>query len=108
MGAPRVLSLFTGAGGLDFGLEAAGFEIAVANDVDHDSCETVRRARRYPMVERSIIGLPAARLLVEGGLRAGDVDLVAGGPPCQPFSKAGFWSRGDTLRLADPRADTLE
>ena len=42
-----------------------------------------------------------------GGLKTGAVDLVVGGPPCQPFSKAGYWSRGDSLRLDDPRAHTL-
>ena len=32
---------------------------------------------------------------------------VVGGPPCQPFSKAGYWASGDAGRLSDPRADTL-
>ena len=32
---------------------------------------------------------------------------MIGGPPCQPFSKAGYWHRGDALRLEDPRANTL-
>jgi DNA (cytosine-5)-methyltransferase 1 len=36
-----------------------------------------------------------------------NVDLVIGGPPCQPFSKSAYWAQGDTLRLKDPRADTL-
>ncbi len=35
------------------------------------------------------------------------VDLLIGGPPCQPFSKSSYWVRGDTLRLKDPRANTL-
>ena len=33
---------------------------------------------------------------------------MIGGPPCQPFSKSAYWSRGDTLRLKDPRANTLD
>ncbi len=35
------------------------------------------------------------------------IDLVIGGPPCQPFSKSGYWAGGDSKRLDDPRADTL-
>lgn len=40
-------------------------------------------------------------------MRAGQLDLLVGGPPCQPFSKAGYWSNGDSLRLGDLRANTI-
>ncbi len=103
----RVISLYTGAGGMDYGFEAAGFETAVAVEFDHDCCETLRRNRRWPVIERSIFDVPPAELLATAKLKAREADLLVGGPPCQPFSKAGYWARGDSARLDDPRADTL-
>jgi DNA (cytosine-5)-methyltransferase 1 len=46
-------------------------------------------------------------ILTRAGLKAGEADILIGSPPCQPFSKSGYWARGETLRLDDPRADTL-
>jgi DNA (cytosine-5)-methyltransferase 1 len=104
---PQVLSLFSGAGGLDYGFEAAGFETAVALELDHDCCETLRRNRRWPVIERSLFEVPSKEILQAAKLRRGEADVLIGGPPCQPFSKAGYWARGQAKRLADPRADTL-
>jgi DNA (cytosine-5)-methyltransferase 1 len=102
-----VVSLFTGAGGMDYGFEAAGFETAVAVEMDHDACETLRANRDFPVIERRIETITSAELLSVAGLRAGEVDVLIGGPPCQPFSKSAYWSKGDTKRLEDPRANTL-
>ncbi len=108
MGRPRVISLFSGAGGIDYGLEAAGFDTAVALEMNHDCCVTLSRSRpRWRVLEDDIMNVSSQRLLDTAGLRAGEADLLVGGPPCQPFSKAGYWSRGDSLRLEDPRANTL-
>lgn len=108
MSRHRVISLFSGAGGLDYGLEAAGLETAVALEFDHDCCATLRRSRpQWGVIERSIFDVQTEEILEVGSLKKGAVDLLVGGPPCQPFSKAGYWSRGDSLRLDDPRAHTL-
>lgn len=104
---PKLLSLYSGAGGMDYGFEASGFETAAALEFDHDCCETLRRNRPWPVIERSVFDVPTADLLEVAALRPGDADLLIGGPPCQPFSKAGYWAHGDSKRLDDPRADTL-
>lgn len=46
-------------------------------------------------------------MLAASGLAPNAADVVIGGPPCQPFSKSGFWVRGDVARMRDPRAQTL-
>lgn len=107
MSLRSVISLFSGAGGIDYGLEAAGFQTAVALEMDHDCCETLRTSRDWPVIEDSIFDVSTDKILSTGGLKKGQVGLLVGGPPCQPFSKAGYWSRGDSLRLDDPRAHTL-
>lgn len=104
---PRVISLFSGAGGIDYGLEAAGFDTAVALEMDRDCCATLRHNRGWPVIESDIMQVSSDTLLETAQLRAGEADLLVGGPPCQPFSKAGYWSRGDSLRLDDPRSNTL-
>jgi len=103
----RVLSLFSGAGGLDYGLEAAGFEVAAALEVDRDCCATLRHNRAWRVIEKDVLETPTDELLEVAGLKPGEADLLIGGPPCQPFSKSGYWARGDSLRLEDPRANTL-
>lgn len=104
---PRVVSLFSGAGGIDYGFEAAGFQTCLALEMDHGACETLRRNRKWNVLESDIFDVKTEEMLEISGTKAGDVDVLIGGPPCQPFSKAGYWARGDSLRLADPRASTL-
>lgn len=108
MGKPKLISLYSGAGGLDYGFEAAGFETGVAVEWDHDCCKTLRASRpNWHVIERSILDVPTEEMLEACGVGKGEIDLVIGGPPCQPFSKAGYWATGDSLRLEDPRSNTL-
>lgn len=104
---PQIISLFSGAGGMDYGFEAAGFQTAVAVEIDHDCCETLRRNTSWAVIERSIFDVPSSEILKTAKLKRGEADLLIGGPPCQPFSKSGYWARGDSLRLNDPRSNTL-
>lgn len=103
----KLISLFTGAGGLDYGLEAAGFHTAVAVEMDKWCCETLRFNRPWNVIENDILKVSSEEILRVGGLEKGEADLLIGGPPCQPFSKSGYWKSGDSQRLNDPRAQTL-
>lgn len=102
------ISLFSGCGGLDFGIEAAGFDIRYRNDIDRHCCATLRGNGAGGLVQEAPVHEVSAtdiRSAVGSGRKV--VDLLVGGPPCQPFSKSAYWVRGDTLRLDDPRANTL-
>jgi DNA (cytosine-5)-methyltransferase 1 len=106
---PRYLSIFTGAGGLDIGLEHAGFECVGCVEIDADARRTLIANRpEWRVVEPGDLQAWApAELLRCVDLRPGELELLASGPPCQPFSKAGWWRR-EAGRLVDPRARTLD
>jgi DNA (cytosine-5)-methyltransferase 1 len=103
----RAISLFTGAGGLDFGFEAAGFDTAVAVEFDRRCIATLQANREWPLIQRDIARISSKAILGTAALGVGEADVLIGGPPCQPFSKSGFWANGDAARLKDPRARTL-
>jgi DNA (cytosine-5)-methyltransferase 1 len=106
----KVLSLFSGGMGLDLGLEATGrFETVACIEKNPTFCETIRlnqRKGRLPktlkVIEADISQLSPAVVLKELELRAEDIDVIVGGPPCQSFSTAG--KRGT---VQDPRGTLL-
>lgn len=104
----KLISLFTGAGGLDLGFEAAGFDTTVAVELEPDAVSTLRANRDWPVIDRDIHTVSSREILNTAGLQVGEADVLIGGPPCQPFSKSGYWATGDTRRLKDPRAETLD
>lgn len=107
MAKRRVVSLFSGAGGLDYGFEAAGYRSMLAVDADPDCCEALSTSRVWHVHEADVTKLRGDDLLQLSGLRRKEIDVLIGGPPCQPFSKSGFWRSDGARRLADPRARTL-
>ena len=106
---PRCLSVFSGAGGLDLGLEQAGFDCVGCIEIDADARATLAANRPgWRLVDPGdVLAWTPESLLVELSLRPGELELLASGPPCQPFSKAGWWGR-DAGRLSDPRARTWQ
>jgi DNA (cytosine-5)-methyltransferase 1 len=101
--APRLRSieLFTGAGGLALGTHAAGFRHEFLIEWEQNACETLRantRAGAMPGIEDWADRLHSGDVRDVDFTRFADLDLVAGGAPCQPFSIGGR-HRG----MEDPR-----
>ncbi|WP_330452703.1 MULTISPECIES: DNA cytosine methyltransferase [unclassified Streptomyces] len=87
-GKRLAIDLFSGAGGLSAGVERAGWTTAAAVDFDERALETHRA--NFPGLSLHMdLGDPDERDRLVELLTAADIDLVAGGPPCQPFSRAG-------------------
>jgi len=98
------ISLFTGAGGLDLGLEQAGFETLSLVEKDAPARATLRLNKEHhfsglpDQVFEDVLSLSGEDLLNASGLGVGELDLLSGGPPCQSFSTAGH-----RLSVEDPR-----
>lgn len=104
------VSVFSGAGGLDLGLQRAGWQCLYATDFDRHAVETLKAnvaAGRFPadgvVRHADIRDIDGAEILTRVGRRRGDVDLLAGGPPCQSWSSAGH-----QLGFNDPRGRLFE
>jgi DNA (cytosine-5)-methyltransferase 1 len=94
-GAPAygVVSLFSGAMGLDLGLERAGLQVCASQDHDKWCVETIKKNGHIAVggdIRQLIANDPQCDFLLKpAGLRSGEVFAVVGGPPCQSFSTAG-------------------
>ena len=80
--------LFSGAGGLSLGLEAAGYRVVLGVDYDQEATETHRHHFGGLTLDWDL-GNPDRVARVAQLVKDAGVELLAGGPPCQPFSKAG-------------------
>jgi len=84
------LSFFTGAMGLDLGLEKAGISTVLASEIDRVTCETIKANRPGIALIADIRNYTASSIRAECNLSPErDIDLIFGGPPCQAFSTAG-------------------
>ncbi len=98
----NAISLFSGAMGLDLGIEQAGFKIRVCCEMNKWAAETIRKNTNIPVIEKDINNVSSEEILNTAKINRDDVDLVVGGPPCQAFSSAGR-QRG----LADFRGNVI-
>ena len=111
----KFISLFSGGGGLDLGLERAGFDCKFATDHDRDSIATLLANRGHALgqgrraLDDTVIAMEDVRrlkgkdILSQIGCARGEIPVLAGGPPCQSWS-----SGGKQLGYADPRGRLVE
>ena len=92
-----VISLFSGAMGLDIGLEKAGLNVLIGQDFD-ESCVKTMQVNGHNVLGGDIREIDPRKLLELTGRSVGEPFLICGGPPCQPFSTA-----GKRLGINDPR-----
>lgn len=94
---PNVISLFSGMGGLDIGLKKAGYNITVHVDNDPSCVETLRKNwKSVPVICEDISKLSGSQILKAAKIKKKDVDVIAGGPSCQPFSRSNEGKRKGT------------
>jgi len=107
----KVVSLFAGSGGFDYGFEGTGrFDVIACLEKVPAFCETLRRNRdtgktgspQMKVYEGDISRADPLDILADLGLRPGEIDVVIGGPPCQTFSTTG---KRETVQ--DPRGTLL-
>src|SRR5581483_2049658 len=94
------VSLFSGAGGLDLGLESAGWQPLAQVECDADAVGTLELAARRRandankpetvILPKRVEEVDPAALRKQLGVRRGQLALIAGGPPCQPFTTHGL------------------
>ncbi len=116
-----VVSLFSGAGGLDLAVERADAEplasgdpgrgllrVSVATDYNEPALQTLKaNFHDTRTLTGDIRKVPTEEILAKAGLRSKEPVLVVGGPPCTPFSKSGFWLE-QKRESRDPNASLLD
>jgi DNA (cytosine-5)-methyltransferase 1 len=101
---PTAVDLFAGCGGLSVGVRRAGFRVVAAIESDHRSAATYALNHSdVVVVDRDIRLVDPLSVLTEVGVGVGELDLLAGCPPCQGFSRLGR-SRGVAK---DPRNELI-
>ncbi len=98
----NIISIFSGAMGLDLGLEKAGLNVAVCVEMDKLACQTIRTNSQIPVIEGDINNVTKKQILNSAKLTSEDIFAIVGGPPCQAFSTA-----GKRLSLQDFRGNAI-
>src|SRR6266850_1908935 len=108
IGSRRLMAidLFSGCGGLTLGLKLAGFRVAAAVEMSKLAVETYRENHPEVLVwQKDIRSVRASEIMCQISLKPGELDLLAGCPPCQGFSSLRTLNGG--RRVLDPRNDLI-
>jgi DNA (cytosine-5)-methyltransferase 1 len=102
---PTAVSLFSGAGGLDLGLAKAEWKVLAQVEVDGDSVDSLHKHSKFHveaplLLNERIEDVSPGHLRRSLGLRKGQLTLLAGGPPCQPFTTSGLRQSINDARAA--------
>jgi len=106
------IDLFAGAGGIGIGATKAGGNLLLSLEIDDLCCKTlIQNPVDHPgeVIAGDICSFSGQELRERAGLSASDNLVIIGGPPCQPFSKASYWTDpGDDSKYRRARANGIE
>ena len=107
-----IIDLFAGAGGIGIGANLAGGDLRLSVELEPICCQTLRLNHKHhpgAVIEADVSTLSGAELRARAGLTKADPLIIVGGPPCQPFSKAAYWTDpGNDSRYRRARARGVE
>jgi DNA (cytosine-5)-methyltransferase 1 len=104
----RVLSIFSGGGGIDCGFKQAGFDICFSTDFWQPTCDTLEKNKVGRLVKCvDIREVDYSKEMESIGMKLTDVDVLVGGPPCPAYSKSRFYRTDKKRALEDENSFTL-
>jgi len=104
----KVLSIFSGGGGIDCGFKKAGFDICFSTDFWQPACDTLEKNKVGRLVKcMDVREVDYSKELESIDMKLSDIDVLVGGPPCPAYSKSRFYRTDKKRALEDENSFTL-